>query len=39
MNDMKILLHGATGRTGIQIFKEAIKRGYEISAIVHNPEK
>lgn len=36
---MKILLLGATGRTGIQIIEEAIKRGHKISAIARNPEK
>jgi uncharacterized protein YbjT (DUF2867 family) len=36
---MKILLLGATGRTGIHIIQEAIKRGYKISAIARNPEK
>lgn len=36
---MKILLLGATGRTGKQIIKEAIKRGHKISAIARDPEK
>jgi uncharacterized protein YbjT (DUF2867 family) len=36
---MKILLLGATGRTGIQIIEEALKKGYMISAIARNPEK
>jgi uncharacterized protein YbjT (DUF2867 family) len=36
---MKILLLGATGRTGKYIIEEAIKRGYKISAIARNPEK
>lgn len=36
---MKILLFGATGRTGKHIIEEAIKRGHEISAIARNPEK
>lgn len=36
---MKILLLGATGRTGKQIIEEAIKRGHKISAIARNPEK
>ena len=35
---MKILLLGATGRTGKLIIEEAIKRGYKISAIARNPE-
>lgn len=36
---MKILLLGATGRTGKHIIKEAIKRGHKISAVARNPEK
>lgn len=36
---MKILILGATGRTGKQIIQEAIKRGHKISAIARNPEK
>ncbi|MBN2275706.1 MAG: NAD(P)H-binding protein [Bacteroidales bacterium] len=36
---MKILLLGATGRTGKQIIEEALKRGHNISAIARNPEK
>ena len=36
---MKILVLGATGRTGKHIIEEAIKRGHKISAIARNPEK
>jgi len=36
---MKILVLGATGRTGKLIIEEALKRGHEISAIARNPEK
>ena len=36
---MKILLLGATGRTGKHIIEEAVKRGHKISAIARNPEK
>ena len=36
---MKILLLGATGRTGQHIIKEAVKRGHAVSAIARNPEK
>jgi uncharacterized protein YbjT (DUF2867 family) len=36
---MKILLLGATGRTGKHIIEEAIKKGHQISAIARNPEK
>jgi putative NADH-flavin reductase len=31
---MKILLLGATGRTGIYVIEEAMRRGHLISAIV-----
>jgi uncharacterized protein YbjT (DUF2867 family) len=36
---MKILVLGSTGRTGIEIIKEALKRGHKVSAIARNPEK
>ena len=36
---MKILVLGATGRTGKHIIEEALKRGHKISAIARNPEK
>ncbi|MBE0651320.1 MAG: NAD(P)H-binding protein [Bacteroidales bacterium] len=36
---MKILLLGATGRTGKLIIEEALRRGHKISAIARDPEK
>ena len=36
---MKILLLGATGRTGKCIIEEALKRDHKISAIARNPDK
>jgi uncharacterized protein YbjT (DUF2867 family) len=36
---MKILLLGATGRTGKLVIREALKKGHEISAIARDPEK
>ena len=36
---MKILLLGATGRTGRLVIEEAIRRGHKISAIARSPEK
>jgi len=36
---MKILLLGATGRTGKKIIEEAIKKGHKISAIARDPDK
>jgi putative NADH-flavin reductase len=34
-----ILLFGATGRTGIQVLKYALDKGYRVTALVRNPEK
>jgi uncharacterized protein YbjT (DUF2867 family) len=36
---MKILVLGATGRTGIEIIKIALQKGHTVSAIARNPEK
>ena len=36
---MKILVLGATGRTGVQIIEEAAKRGHAVSAIARDPDK
>ena len=36
---MKIILLGATGRTGKNIISEALKRGHKISAIARDPVK
>ena len=36
---MKILVLGATGRTGKRIIEAALKRGHKISAIARDPEK
>jgi uncharacterized protein YbjT (DUF2867 family) len=36
---MKILLLGATGRTGKLVIEEAIRRGHYISAIARDPDK
>ncbi len=36
---MRVLLLGATGRTGKQVIDAALKRGHKISAIARNPEK
>jgi putative NADH-flavin reductase len=35
----KILLYGATGRTGSKVLQYAIQKGYQITALVRNPEK
>jgi nucleoside-diphosphate-sugar epimerase len=34
-----ILLFGATGRTGGQVLKYALDKGYKVTALVRNPEK
>ncbi|MEM6815920.1 MAG: NAD(P)H-binding protein [Bacteroidota bacterium] len=36
---MKILILGATGRTGRLIFAEALKQGYEVNCLVRQPKK
>lgn len=36
---MKILILGATGRTGKLILEEALKQGYEINCLVREPKK
>lgn len=35
---MQILLLGATGRTGLQVLKEALDRNHTITALARNPE-
>src|SRR5687767_413843 len=36
---MKVIIFGATGTVGIEIVKQALKKGYEVTAFVRNPEK
>jgi putative NADH-flavin reductase len=36
---MKILLFGATGRTGKLILQKTLKDGHEVTAIVRDPSK
>jgi len=36
---MKVLVFGATGTTGKEVVKQALERGYEVSAFVRNPDK
>lgn len=38
-NDMKIGIIGATGKAGNLIYKEAVNRGHEVTAIVRNAAK
>lgn len=35
----RILLYGATGRTGSLVLKYAMEKGYEVTALVRNPDK
>ena len=36
---MKILILGATGRTGKLILEEALNQGYDINCLVRDPKK
>ncbi|WAR27778.1 hypothetical protein MAR_013482 [Mya arenaria] len=36
---MKLAILGATGPSGIQVVKEALARGHEVTAVVRNPDK
>lgn len=33
---MKIAIIGANGKTGVNLVKEALKQGYDVTAIVRN---
>lgn len=36
---MKILIFGATGKTGMEVVKQALEQGNEVRAFVRNPQK
>lgn len=36
---MKIVVFGATGSVGLEVVKQALAKGYEVTAFVRNPEK
>ena len=36
---MKVIIFGATGTVGVEIVKQALKKGYEVTAFVRNHEK
>ena len=36
---MKIIIFGASGGTGIEIVKQALEAGHEVTAFVRNPTK
>jgi putative NADH-flavin reductase len=37
--DMKVVVLGATGGTGLEIVRQAMKRGHRVTAFVRSPEK
>ena len=36
---MKLLILGATGRTGLELVNQGLKRGFEVTALVRSPQK
>lgn len=36
---MKLLIIGGTGKTGIQLIKQALEQGHEVTALARNPDK
>src|SRR5271163_2270434 len=36
---MKLLILGATGKTGSELVKQAVERGFEVTALVRSPHK
>jgi len=36
---MKVIIFGATGTVGVEIVRQALEKGYEVTAFVRNPEK
>ncbi|MFV8375252.1 NAD(P)-dependent oxidoreductase [Flavobacterium sp. LB1P71] len=36
---MKVIIFGATGTVGVEIVKQALNKGYDVTAFVRNPEK
>ena len=36
---MKLIIFGATGTVGIQLLKQSLQQGYEVTAFARNPEK
>ena len=35
----KLVIFGATGRTGKEVVKQALERGHHVTAVVRTPEK
>jgi putative NADH-flavin reductase len=36
---MKLAVFGSTGRTGLEVVKQALERGHSVTAFVRNPER
>ena len=36
---LKLVVFGATGRTGKEVVKQALKKGHHVTAVVRTPEK
>jgi len=36
---LKLVVFGATGRTGKEIVKQALEKGHHVTAVVRTPEK
>ena len=36
---LKIVVFGATGRTGKEVVKQALEKGHHVTAVVRTPEK
>lgn len=35
----RLVVLGSTGGTGLQVVKQALKKGYSVAAVVRSPEK
>jgi uncharacterized protein YbjT (DUF2867 family) len=36
---VRVLVPGATGRTGLQVVSQAVERGHDVTALVRSPER
>lgn len=36
---LKLVVFGATGRTGKEVVKQALEKGHHVTAVVRTPEK
>ena len=39
LEKFKLVIFGATGRTGKEVVKQALERGHHVTAVVRTPEK